>query len=65
MEDGGLIQIVFLRTFDPIFKNYENDICLHQSEKQNYPNNAIDISLEPISVEIKKNIDFIIKTNRG
>ena len=55
----------FLRSFDPLFSNYKNDICLYQWEKQEYPNNAIIISLEPKSIKMKKNIEFIIKLNRG
>lgn len=55
----------FLRSFDPIFKNYENEICLHQWEKQNYPGNGIVISLEPKSIRMKNNINFIINHNRG
>ena len=54
-----------LRSFDPIFKNYENEVCVYQWEKQPYPNNAIFISLEPKSVKMKNNIDFIINRNRG
>ena len=55
----------FLRNFDPIFKNYENEICVYQWENQYNPNNAIFISLEPKSIKMKKNIDFIINRNRG
>ena len=55
----------FLRSFDPIFKNYEKEICLYQWERQNYPNNAIFISLEPRSIKMKNNINFIINRNRG
>jgi hypothetical protein len=54
-----------LRNFDPIFKNFGNEICLYQWEHQNYPNNAIYISLLPKSDKMKKNIEFIIKRNRG
>jgi len=55
----------FLRCFDPIFKKFENEICLYQWENQQYPNNAIFISLEPKSSKMKKNINFIIERNRG
>ena len=54
-----------LRSFDPIFKNYEKELCVYQWEKQNYPNNAIFISLEPKCINMKKNINFIIKRNKG
>lgn len=55
----------FLRSFDPIFKNYEKEICVYQWENQQYPNNAIFISLEPNSIKMKNNIHFIINYNRG
>ena len=54
-----------LRSFDPIFKNYEKEVCVYQWEKQNHPNGAIFISLEPKCVKMKKNINFIINRNRG
>lgn len=55
----------FLRSFDPIFKNYEKEVCVYQWENQNHPNNAIFISLEPKSLKMKNNINFIINRNRG
>ena len=55
----------FLRCFDPIFSNYESEICVYQWENQNYPNGAIFISLEPNSIKMKKNIQFIINRNQG
>jgi len=54
-----------LRSFDPIFKNYEKEICVYQWETRNYPNGAIFISLEPKSVKMKNNINFIINRNKG
>ena len=54
-----------LRSFDPIFSNFENEICVYQWEAQNYPNNAIFVSLEPRSEKMRKNIEFIIQRNRG
>jgi len=55
----------FLRSFDPIFKNYEKEICVYQWENQNYPNNAILISLEPKSSNMKNIIDFFHNKNTG
>lgn len=55
----------FLRNFDPIFKNYEKEVCVYQWEKQIYPNGAIFISLELKSPKMKENIDFIINRNIG
>jgi hypothetical protein len=54
-----------LRSFDPIFCNFGNDICVYQWESQNYPNGAIFVSLEPRSEKMRKNIEFIIQRNRG
>jgi len=65
---GGVwfdLDIFFLRSFDPLFYNYENEICVYNWENQQYPNNAIFISLKPYSVKMKKNIEFIIQRNQG
>ncbi len=55
----------FLRNFAPIFSNYENEICLYRWGYQNYPNNAILISLKKYSDKLKKNIEFIITHDKG
>jgi hypothetical protein len=55
----------FLKNFDPIFKNYEKEVCVYQWENQRYPNGAIFISLEPKSTKMKTNINFIIERNKG
>ena len=65
---GGVwfdLDCFFLRSFDPIFSNFTNDICVYRWEHQNYPNGAIYMSLKAKSVKMKNNIDFIIKRNRG
>jgi Glycosyltransferase sugar-binding region containing DXD motif len=65
---GGVwfdLDCFFLRSFDPIFCNYEKEICLYQWENQSYPNNAIYISLEAKSEKMEKNIRFIMSRNRG
>jgi len=67
-EYGGCwfdLDCFFLRSFDPLFSNYENKICCYQWEKQNYPNNAIFISLQPKSQKLKKVIDFFDNQNTG
>lgn len=65
---GGIwfdLDCLILRSFDPIFSNYENDICVYQWSDENYPNGAIYMSLESRSEKMKKNIEFIIGRNRG
>jgi hypothetical protein len=65
---GGVwfdLDCFILRNFDPIFSNFENEICVYQWENQYYPNNAIYISLEPKSLKMKKNIEFIIERTCG
>lgn len=65
---GGVwfdLDCFFLRNFDPVLYNFEDEICLYQWENQNYPNNAIYISLEPRSDKMKKNMEFIINRSRG
>ncbi len=65
---GGVwfdLDCFFLRNFDPLFYNFENEICVYQWEVCNFPNNAIVISLQSKSESMKKNIEFIIERNRG
>jgi hypothetical protein len=65
---GGVwfdLDCFFLRNFDPVLYNFEDEICLYQWENQNYPNNAIYISLDPRSTKMKKNMEFIINRSRG
>lgn len=65
---GGMwfdLDCFILRSFDPIFCNFENEICVYQWATENYPNNAILVSLEPRSDKMRKNIEFIIQHNRG
>ncbi len=59
------LDCLFLRSFDPIFYNFKNEICVYQWENQNNPNNAIYISLEPKSEKMKQNMEFILNRNRG
>jgi len=59
------LDCLFLRSFDPLFYKFENEICVYQWENQNYPNGAIYISLEKESNKMKKNIEFIIGNNKG
>jgi hypothetical protein len=65
---GGIwfdLDCFFLKSFDPIFSNFENEICVYQWEQKKYPNGAIYICLEPKSNKMKKNIELIIHLNRG
>lgn len=65
---GGIwfdLDCFMLRNFDPIFSNFENEICIYQWERQKYPNNAIYMSLHPRSEKMKKNIEFIVERNCG
>lgn len=59
------LDCLFLRSFDTIFKNYEKEVCVYQWGKQNYPNNAIVISLVPKSSNLKNIIDFFHYQNTG
>jgi hypothetical protein len=59
------LDIFFLRNFDPIFYNFENEICVYEWETQSYPNGAIFISIIPYSQKMKQSIEFIINRNRG
>jgi hypothetical protein len=65
---GGVwfdLDCFILRSFDPLFNNYGNEICVYQWANLNYPNGAIYMSLEPKSEKMKNNIEYIIKRDRG
>ena len=59
------LDVVFLRSFEPLFNKFENDICAYAWEYQPYPNNAILISLIPNSDNLKSIIEYIITRNKG
>jgi len=54
-----------LRSFDPLFCRFENEICLYNWEYQNFPNNAVYMSLTPKSEKMKNNMMFLIDRRRG
>ena len=65
---GGVwvdLDCFILRSFDPLFCNYENEICVYQWSAQPYPNGAIYISLQPRSEKMKHNIEIIMNLKRG
>lgn len=59
------LDVFFLRSFEPLFNKFKNEICLYQWESENYPNNAIYFSLEKKSKELEKNIEYIISKKQG
>jgi hypothetical protein len=59
------LDILFLQSFDRIFNYFENDIIVYQWEAQNYPCDAIYISLEPQSEVMKSNIMYLITVVKG
>lgn len=64
---GGIwfdLDILFTRSFDPIFVNYGNEICLYRWEKESYPNNAIFISLKPFDVRLLNAMKFIYERDK-
>jgi len=65
---GGVwfdLNCFILRSFDPLFVHFQHHICVYRLEYSNIPNDAIYISLEPKSNNMKKNIEFIINRNNG
>jgi len=59
------LDVFFLRSFDPLFSNYPDDILVYRWSTENYPNNAIFISLHPFSEKMKKNNEYLIQRGRG
>ena len=51
------LDVLFLRDFSPLFSKFSDEICLYAWGKENYPNNAIIISLEPYSNKLKNIIE--------
>lgn len=58
------LDIFFLRPLDPLFRRFENEVCVYRWENQNYPNGAIYFSLSPRSLALKDVIQFYRKRNR-
>lgn len=52
------LDILFLRSFNPIFYHFKNETCVYQWENQNHPNGAIYISLTKNSRDLKEIIEF-------
>jgi len=59
------LDIYFLRSFDPLFEHYKNDITVYRWEYSNHPNGAIFICLQPENEKLKSIIEFIINRNLG
>jgi len=59
------LDIFVLRSFDPLFATYPNEVLVYTWENQPYPNGAIYISLIPRSEKMKSIIDFIRQRGRG
>lgn len=59
------LDCLILKCFDPIFANFGTEICVYQWENQNYPNGAIYISLEPKSIRMRNNMEYILNLNKG
>ena len=54
-----------LRSFDPLFEKYSDKIILYRWGLQNFPNNAIYISLIPHNPKMKQIILFIMNRQMG
>lgn len=55
----------FLRSFDPLFSNFQDDICVYNWGGKDWPNGAIYISLKKQSSKMKNNIKYILERGRG
>lgn len=59
------LDCLFLRSFDPLFRRFGQEICVYQWENQAYPNGAIYISLEARSDKLKRAIELIVRRGQG
>lgn len=53
-----------LRSFDPLFANFGEEICVYEWATENYPNGAILISLKKNDEKLKSNISYMLEYNR-
>jgi hypothetical protein len=59
------LDIVFLKSFDPLFSSFKDECVVYQWETHSFPNNAIYISLIPNSPKMIANNEFIMKRAKG
>ena len=67
-KNGGVwfdLDCFFLRDFDPLLRKVEKELCVYEWETQNYPNNAIMISLEKRSDKMRNMMQYIINRGEG
>jgi hypothetical protein len=65
---GGIwfdLDIFFLRSLDPLFNTFENEICVYNWSNSAYPNGAIFINLIKENPKMKHFIEFLVERNRG
>lgn len=54
-----------LKSFDPLFATFKDDVCVYRWQRENYPNNAIFWSLRPKSDTVAYLIRFLLDKNMG
>ena len=59
------LDMLFLRSLDPIFVNYENDICVTQWSTNPLPNNCFILSIKEFDEKMKEVIQFLLDRNKG
>lgn len=65
---GGIwfdLDCLFLRSLEPLLRQFGTEICLYRWQDLHYPNNAIYISLKPEDERMKENIELILDHSRG
>jgi hypothetical protein len=65
---GGVwfdLDVLFLRSLDPVLSAFGKDVCVYAWEYQPYPNNALYISLTPQDSRLKVVIDWYICKRSG
>jgi len=65
---GGIwfdLDMFFLRSLDPIFNAFENEICVYTWADSNYPNGAFFMSLKKNSEKMLDFINYLINRNLG
>jgi hypothetical protein len=65
---GGMwfdLDIFYLKSFDPIFNSFKENILAYRWGESNHPNNAFLMNLKKFNPAMKRFIEFMIEQNKG
>ena len=59
------LDVFFLRSMEPIFATYAEDVVVYQWADDVHPNGAVFVSLVPESSKMRRNIEYILAKGMG